>query len=241
MPARSLLPSVFAAMLLATGCAAQTEEDDNLVDAVTADELRSGLAATKGFVEPAPSDSEIAEIMGRYAHVDRSHQIASNLMRAAIPYYDANKSRLRNAGVIAIVDYAMSSAKDRFFLVNMVSGAVKTYKVAHGSGSDPNHDGIASSFGNVTDSNKSSLGFVLSGEVYNGKHGRSMRLDGLSSTDSAMRARAIVMHGASYVDESSSSPQGRSNGCLALDMAVKDGVITSVKDGALIYAGLGSR
>ena len=68
-----------------------------------------------------------------------------------------------------------------------------------------------------------------------------MRLDGLSSTDSAMRARAIVMHGASYVDESSSSPQGRSNGCLALDMAVKDGVITSVKDGALIYAGLGSR
>ena len=51
----------------------------------------------------------------------------------------------------------------------------------------------------------------------------------------------IVMHGASYVSEGRNSPQGRSSGCLAMDMSVKDGVITSIKDGALLYAGLGDR
>ena len=56
-----------------------------------------------------------------------------------------------------------------------------------------------------------------------------------------MRARAIVMHGASYVNEGSDSPQGRSSGCFALDTSVKDGVVTSVKDAALLYAGLGAR
>jgi hypothetical protein len=231
-------------MFLAAGCAGQTsedDEDDNSADSVTADELRSGLAATKGFVEPTLTEAQVAETLGRYARVDPSHQIAANLLRAAIPYYDTNKSRLRNAEVMVIVDFSLSSAKDRLFVVNMGSGAVKSYKVAHGSGSDPNHDGMATSFGNTNDSNKSSLGFVLTGETYNGKHGRSLRLDGLSSTDSNMRARAIVMHGASYVREGSNSPQGRSSGCFAMDMSVKDGVITSVKDGALLYAGLGAR
>ena len=242
MPARSLLLGALVSLLLATGCAGQVDddEDDNAVDSVTADELRSGLAATQGFAEPSPGATELAEIMGRYARVDPSRQIAPNLLRATIPYYDANKSRLRNAGAMVVVDFALSS-KDRLFVVNMASGAVKSYKVAHGSGSDPNHDGMATSFGNVTDSKKSSLGFVLKGETYSGVHGRSLRLDGLSSTDSNMRARAIVMHGASYVSEGRNSPQGRSSGCLAMDMSVKDGVITSIKDGALLYAGLGDR
>jgi L,D-transpeptidase catalytic domain len=246
MPARSLVIGLLASCLFvaAAGCAGETaeeEDDPNLVDSVTADELRSGLAATKGFVEPSLSESEVTAVMGRYARLDPSHLVAPNLLRAAVPYYDANKSRLRNGAKMVIVDFAIPSSRDRFFVIDMASGSVATHKVAHGSGSDPDHDGRASSFGNVTDSNKSSLGFVLTGETYNGVHGRSLRLDGLSSTNSNVRARAIVLHGASYVHESSTSPAGRSSGCFAMDQAVKDGVINLVKDGALLYAGLGSR
>ena len=242
MPARSLLLGALLASLLAAGCAADLGEDDpNDVDSVTADELRSGLASTKGFVEPSPSASALAAIMGEYDHLDPSHKIAPNLLRAAVPYYDANKSRLHNAAKMVIVDFALASGRDRLFVVDMVSGAVTGHRVAHGSGSDPNHDGVATSFSNVNGSNKSSLGFVLTAETYSGVHGRSLRLDGLSSTDSAMRARAIVVHGASYVNEGSSGVQGRSSGCFALDQGVKDSVITAVKGGALLYAGLGAR
>ncbi|CAN5883085.1 murein L,D-transpeptidase catalytic domain family protein [soil metagenome] len=244
MPARSLLLGALLASLLAAGCAGDLtdeEEDPTLVDSVTADELRSGLASTKGFVEPSPSASELDAIMGRYERLDPSHKIAENLMRAAVPYYDANKSRLNNAAKMVVVDFALASGRDRFFVIDMVSGAVAGYKVAHGSGSDPNHDGVATSFSNVNDSKKSSLGFVLTAETYSGAHGRSLRLDGLSSTDSNMRARAIVLHGASYVHEDSSGIQGRSFGCFAMDQGVKDGVINAVKGGALLYAGLGAR
>jgi len=86
-------------------------------------------------------------------------------------------------------------------------------------------------------SHMSSLGFALGSETFSGTHGRSLRLDGLSTTNAHLRPRAIIIHGASYVNDGPGQT-GRSWGCFALDMAVKDEVIDTLKGGALLFAGL---
>ncbi len=84
----------------------------------------------------------------------------------------------------------------------------------------------------------SSLGFFLTAEEYIGKHGRSMRLDGLSVSNSKARERAIVIHGAPYVNETRSI-LGRSHGCPAVDNKLINQVIDSLKEGSLIFSWAG--
>ncbi|MFA5161009.1 MAG: murein L,D-transpeptidase catalytic domain family protein [Elusimicrobiales bacterium] len=147
-----------------------------------------------------------------------------------------------NTDYVTVVDFTKHSSKARFFIIDMKSGAVKALHVAHGSGSDPGNTGYATKFSNQDGSHMSSLGFYLTGETYTGNHGRSMRLDGLSPTNSNVRARAVVVHGSSYVQEASVQP-GRSWGCLALSDKVVQGVIDKLKKddkkngGSIIYAG----
>ena len=109
--------------------------------------------------------------------------------------------------------------------------------VAHGKGSDPDGDGYATRFSNEHNSKASSLGFYITGELYMGKHGKSMRLHGLSSVNSNALARAVVVHESAYVREASVR-QGRSFGCLAVSATEIRKVLASLNGGALIYAGL---
>src|SRR5262249_6691995 len=120
--------------------------------------------------------------------------------------------------------------------------AVESHKVAHGSGSDPNNDGYATAFSNTGGSHMSSLGFFLTGEIYNGTHPHSMRIDGLSPNGSPngmantnVRKRAVVGDEASYVNDSSGRA-GRSDGCFALDPAIEHDFVNRVHGGTLIYA-----
>lgn len=78
-----------------------------------------------------------------------------------------------------------------------------------------------------------SLGFFITAETYYGSNGFSLRMDGKSTTNSNARSRAIVIHGADYVNQSS---VGRSWGCPALEMRFYQEVIEKVKGGALVYA-----
>jgi hypothetical protein len=111
--------------------------------------------------------------------------------------------------------------------------------VAHGKGSDPKHQGLANVFSDRTGSNATSLGFFKTADVYTGSHGLSLRLDGLSATNAHARIRTIVIHGADYVKDGRSI-QGRSWGCPAVPIANRDAVIELLKNGSLIYAGLGA-
>jgi hypothetical protein len=113
---------------------------------------------------------------------------------------------------------------------------VKSIHVAHGKGSDSNNDGYATNFSNKVNSEASSLGFYLTAETYHGNHGLSLRLDGLSSTNSKARERSVVLHGADYVREAEVKA-GRSWGCPAVSMALRGDVIELLKGGSLIFAG----
>jgi hypothetical protein len=219
-----------ALVLLATACAAETEGDP-------AEETGEPSALTaSGFTTPSLSPDERDAVLAKYTHVDPDHVIDKDLLHTALVGFDVNKDALSNKHYMGVVDFSLPSGKKRFFVVDLESGDVEAHVVAHGSGSDPGDSGYAKKFSNVVNSNASSLGFYATAEIYSGAHGRSLRLDGLSPTDSRVRARNVVIHGAAYVS-SGRAKQGRSNGCLALPTSEKDEIIDKLKGEALIYAG----
>lgn len=123
---------------------------------------------------------------------------------------------------ITLIDFRLSSNTKRMWVIDLNSNQVIYYRlVAHGKNTGEEY---AKSFSNVKNSNQSSLGFYLTGENYIGKHGLSLRLDGMEKgfNDKA-RDRAIVMHSANYVSRDFSKKVGRlgrSFGCPAI--AIKD-------------------
>jgi len=194
------------------------------------------------FVVPSLPESERAEIVGRYDQLDPTDQIPRGLLEDAILYYDMNLALIPKTKYFVVTDMSLYSGKDRYWLVDVATGAVEAHKVAHGDGTDPDNNGYADTFGNVDGSHKTSLGFYLTGEIYDGTHVHSMRLDGLSRDGSVngmantnARSRLIVMHEATYVDDANTSQQGRSNGCLALDPEIEVKMVDRIHDGTLIY------
>lgn len=184
---------------------------------------------------PTTELSEEELVLQKYDHLDPQRVVPTAALKKAVLYYDQHKSKFKNKKVMSLIDFSQSSSKKRWHFIDMDSGEVFSLHVSHGKGSDSNHDGYAEKFSNVSGSNASSLGFYLTAETYNGSNGYSLRLDGLSSTNSRARSRAIVVHGASYVKDSSVI-QGRSWGCPAVSHANRDRVINLIKGGSLIYA-----
>ena len=144
----------------------------------------------------------------------------------------------------AVLDFAARSSTPRFHVIDCARGEVlQSFRVAHGHGSEGKRDdGYAEVFSNESGSNASSLGLYRTAETYRGVYpGLSMRLDGLSSTNSNARSRFIVIHEASYMDPASwkgkkAGRPGRSDGCFVFAKADRDAVINYLLGGALIYA-----
>jgi hypothetical protein len=197
------------------------------------------------FTLPSLSDADRAAIVHKYDHLDPDDVVPRGLLEDAMVYYDVNLAMIPKHAYFVVVDFSLYSGKDRFWMVDLATGAVETHKVAHGSGSDPDNNGYATLFSNTSGSYMSSLGFYLTGEIYDGTHPHSMRLDGLSPDGSPnnmantnVRDRLVVVHEASYVDDGNTSQQGRSNGCLALDPSIEASVVDRIHDGTLIYGAL---
>jgi len=147
------------------------------------------------------------------------------------------KNILEKANIITLIDFDKSSNEDRFFIIDLKNFKILYESlVAHGRNSG---DEIATSFSNLANSYKSSLGFYLTGETYNGQHGLSLKLDGLESgiNDNA-RARNIVIHSADYVSESfikKNGRLGRSFGCPSLPAENYKAIIDTIKDQSLLF------
>jgi hypothetical protein len=185
---------------------------------------------------PDPPVIPPVTVQDKYDHIDQDKVVPPALLTKALSYYDANPSLIKNKRYMIVIDFSQHNSKKRFYLIDMESGEVERYLTAHGKNSDPDFDGYATVFSNTNSSLMSSLGYYLTAETYYGEHGYSLRLDGLSSTNSNARARAIVIHGASYVRDAALI--GRSYGCPALEEDVSTQVIDMVKGGTLIYAGI---
>jgi len=141
------------------------------------------------------------------------------------------------SSIITIVDLAKSSCTKRMWIVDLINkDLVLNTWVAHGNGSG---DDLANYFSNESDSHASSLGFYVTEGIYNGKHGRSLKLNGMDAgfNDNA-RARSIVVHAAPYVSQGSINQLGRlgrSEGCPAVSPKVAKKVINTIKGGSVLF------
>lgn len=142
--------------------------------------------------------------------------------------------------LVAIADFAAPSSAKRFHLVNIASGTVESFLVAHGRGSDPSHSGWLRRFSNDPGSYCTSNGAYRTLGYYNGKHGRSIRLAGLDETNNNAEARAIVVHSARYVSDEiarGAGVLGRSEGCFAVAESDLTAVLSRMGPGRLLIAG----
>jgi hypothetical protein len=167
----------------------------------------------------------------------------AGLNRKAFELAQAGFEKLKEQGtilndnIISIIDFSLPSTEKRLYVVDLKNYQVlyKTY-VAHGRNSGTV---MANSFSNNPSSYKSSLGFYKTLGTYFGKHGYSLKLEGLERgiNDNAYE-RSIVMHGADYVNPSYIPKLGfigRSQGCPAVAPEEARPIINTIKDGSCLF------
>lgn len=139
---------------------------------------------------------------------------------------------------LAVIDYSLPSTERRLWIFDVQAHKLLFAEyVAHGQGTGEN---FARDFSNRDGSHQTSLGLFRTADTYNGKNGYSLRMVGLEpGTNDAAMSRAIVMHGAPYVNPAAARQQGRlgrSWGCPAVRPEVAEAVIDSLKNGQMIFS-----
>ena len=159
--------------------------------------------------------------------------------KAMTGYLNLEKEGKLNPGkqLLTVVDFDLPSTEKRLWVLDLARQQILFHTlVAHGRNSGENQ---ATNFSNTNESNMSSLGFYVTEGEYQGKHGRSLKLQGQDegyNTNAAMRS--VVMHGAEYVSEDfikQNGRLGRSLGCPALPMDLKDQIIEKVGGGSCLF------
>lgn len=152
---------------------------------------------------------------------------------------DRAGNKVWRTDIVGVADYARPSTLPRLHFANLESGTLRSFYVAHGRGSDPEHSGFLQSFSNAPGSEATSRGAYLTAEWYNGKYGTSIRLLGLDQDNSNALERAIVMHPAWYADPAMIAKQGklgRSEGCFAMSPEQFDEALWHLSGGRLLFA-----
>lgn len=142
---------------------------------------------------------------------------------------------VRNPDVLTIVDFSVSSAKNRLYVINLKTGDIlMALAVAHGKNSGR---GIyATQFGGPLTSR---IGVFVTQNSYYGGHGYSLRINGLEDSNKDALARAVVVHSAFYATPEFIKENGRAGnswGCFAVDPQQSKQLINYIKDGSVFYA-----
>lgn len=148
-----------------------------------------------------------------------------------------NSGRLKNPDIISICDFSQSSKNKRLYIIDVAEMRIlKNTYVAHGRGSGGE---FAQYFSNRPESHKSSLGFYVTGDTYNGQHGLSLRINGVErGINDKAYVRRIVVHGSGYVGDNFLDVNpftGRSYGCPAVPQAETEEIINFIKEGSCLF------
>ena len=152
-------------------------------------------------------------------------------------FYLLKEKGIVKKDVLTLIDFSLSSNTKRLWVIDLVSNKILYHSlVAHGRNTG---EEFATSFSNHAYYFKSSLGFYLTGEIYQGKHGNSLKLDGLEKglNDNA-RERGIVMHAANYVSSffiKNNNRLGRSQGCPAIPVEFSNQIINVIKNKSCLF------
>ena len=152
-------------------------------------------------------------------------------------FYKLKEKGLVTKDILTLIDFSKSSNTKRLWVINLATNEVLfNTLVAHGRNTG---EEFANYFSNKAESYQSSLGFYATAEVYTGKHGLSLRLDGLQKgLNDKARERAVVVHGADYVSESfikNHKRLGRSQGCPALPVEMNEKIINVIKEKSCLF------
>ena len=175
----------------------------------------------------------VSELQGLAPTLDRK------VLRRAVTAMECAMDKGADAAErLAIIDFSLPSSEQRLWIFDLEARALLLHElVAHGQGSGQN---LASQFSNVSGSHQSSIGLFRTSESYYGRHGYSLRMDGLEAgVNDRARDRAIVIHGADYVDPAWIDRQGRigrSQGCPAVRQEVAGQVVDTLKDGQFLFS-----
>ena len=201
--------------------------------------IGASVVATAGLVTPSALATSGARASSTLPAVPSAAQ-PNGIIDLALAALDRHSARIPHRDLFAIADYSLHSKEHRFHLVDVAGGRIrKSYLVSHGKGSDWSNSGFVQRFSNTPGSNASSRGSFLTGRTYYGKHGRSRRLHGLEPENDRAFDRAIVIHGADYVDRSMAERQGRvgrSLGCFAFERREIGEVLDLLGPGRLLYS-----
>lgn len=182
-----------------------------------------------------PTTETKSESQSLYSEMHLEGKVNAEAFENALEGY--NKITDRKRDVLTLIDFSKPSNQKRLFVFDMKNKRMLfSSVVAHGQ----NSGGLmATDFSNQNGSHKSSLGFYLTQNTYQGSNGYSLVLEGLEKgiNDNARR-RAIVMHGANYANPNvvaKGGRLGRSFGCPALPHSINRPVIDAIKDGSVLY------
>ena len=171
----------------------------------------------------------------------KSNQFAlpnlESFAKALKGFYLLKEKGVIQKDILTLVDFSLSSNTKRLWVIDLTTNTILYNSlVAHGRNTG---EEFANHFSNAAQSFKSSLGFYTTGEIYNGKHGMSLKLDGLEKgiNDNA-RARGVVMHAASYVSDmfiKNNKRLGRSQGCPAIPEELSKEIINVIKNKSCLF------
>jgi hypothetical protein len=195
-------------------------------------------ATTKADITANLLFEKYIEDIYQTAHLNESNLDFTIFKKGVTGFFNLKnqKSLSNSASVLTIVNFNLPSNKKRLWIIDLVAkNLVLNTWVSHGQGSGK---AKATRFSDKIESHASSLGFYLTDDVYEGKNGRSLRLDGLDpGFNIHARDRAIVIHGAEYVNPNIGNEGylGRSFGCLAVSSDLLDQVINTLKQKTVIF------
>ena len=109
---------------------------------------------------------------------------------------------------LAVIDYSKPSTEPRLWVFDLAKRKLLYHElVAHGRNTGEN---LATKFSNTPESLQSSLGLFRTLGTYAGRNGYSLRMEGLEpGTNDHALARALVIHGAAYVNPALAHQQGQ--------------------------------
>lgn len=198
--------------------------------------LVSGTGAEARQPPPGANSQELVAMMARAAPRADRHvlELAATALRCAMRRPDLGVA----PGRLGVIDYSRPSTEPRLWIFDLRRQRLLFEEwVAHGRNTGGNR---SEHFSNREGSYMSSLGVFTAAETYMGGNGYSLRLDGLEpGVNDQARERAIVIHGAPYVNPVAAQRQGRlgrSLGCPAVRLQVARPLIDSLSGGALVFA-----
>ena len=193
-----------------------------------------------GNPSPAPNllPSSDSRSVGIWKELTKGQLLPPSLpvLELALNGYAQLQGKLKKP-LLTVIDYSLPSTQKRLWIIDLAQQKILLHTVvAHGRNSGAL---LAEKFSNRPESYQSSLGFFQTGEAYQGKHGYSLRLDGLEvGINDQARARAIVIHGADYAKETVAATAGRlgrSLGCPAVPPDLSTPLIKLIKEGSLLF------